>query len=136
MTKILLVEDNEMNKDMLSRRLTKKGYEVVFAMDGQEAIDMAQSETPDVILMDMGLPVKDGLQATKEIKENSDTANIPVIALTANAMAEHRQQALDGGCDEYETKPVRLPSLLEKIEQFTQSGTITTLPNIVPSSSI
>ena len=136
MTKILLVEDNEMNKDMLSRRLTKKGYEVIFAMDGQEAIDMAQSEAPDVILMDMGLPVKDGLQATKEIKENSDTANIPVIALTANAMAEHRQQALDGGCDEYETKPVRLPSLLEKIEQFTQSGTITTLPNIVPSSRI
>ena len=119
MKKILLVEDNEMNKDMLSRRLIKKGYEVVFAMDGQEAIDMAQSETPDVILMDMGLPVKDGLQATKEIKENSDTADIPVIALTANAMAEHRQQALDGGCDEYETKPVRLPSLLEKIEQFT-----------------
>ena len=119
MKKILLVEDNEMNKDMLSRRLIKKGYEVVFAMDGQEAIDMAQSETPDVILMDVGLPVKDGLQATKEIKENSDTANIPVIALTANAMAEHRQEALDGGCDEYETKPVRLPSLLEKIEQFT-----------------
>ena len=119
MKKILLVEDNEMNKDMLSRRLIKKGYEVVFAMDGQEAIDMAQSETPDVILMDMGLPVKDGLQATKEIKENSDTANIPVIALTANAMAEHRQEALDGGCDEYESKPVRLPSLLEKIEQFT-----------------
>ena len=119
MKKILLVEDNEMNKDMLSRILIKKGYEVVFAMDGQEAIDMAQSETPDVILMDMGLPVKDGLQATKEIKENSDTANIPVIALTANAMAEHRQEALDGGCDEYETKPVRLPSLLEKIEQFT-----------------
>ena len=119
MKKILLVEDNEMNKDMLSRRLIKKGYEVVFAMDGQEAIDMAQSETPDVILMDMGLPVKDGLQATKEIKENSDTANIPVIALTANAMAEHRQEALDCGRDEYETKPVRLPSLLEKIEQFT-----------------
>ena len=118
MKKILLVEDNEMNKDMLSRRLIKKGYEVVFAMDGQEAIDMAQSETPDVILMDMGLPVKDGLQATKEIKENSNTSNIPIIALTANAMAEHRQEALDGGCDEYETKPVRLPSLLEKIEQF------------------
>ena len=119
MKKILLVEDNEMNKDMLSRRLIKKGYEVVFAMDGQEAIDMAQSETPDVILMDMGLPVKDGLQATKEIKENSDTANIPVIALTANAMAEHRQEALDGGFDEFETKPVRLPTLIEKIENFT-----------------
>ena len=87
MTKILLVEDNEMNKDMLSRRLIKKGYEIVFAMDGQEAIDKAKSETPDVILMDMGLPVKDGLQATKEIKENSDTTSIPIIALTANAMA-------------------------------------------------
>ena len=119
MTKILLVEDNEMNRDMLSRRLIKKGYEIVFAMDGQEAIDMAKSEIPDIILMDMGLPVKDGLQATKEIKEESTTENIPIIALTAHAMAEHRQEALDGGCDEYETKPVRLPSLLEKIEQFT-----------------
>ena len=118
MTTILLVEDDEMNKDMLSRRLMKKGYEVIFAVDGQEAIDMAQSEKPDVILMDMGLPVKTGLEATKEIKENSDTTSIPIIALTANAMAEHRQEALDGGCDEYETKPVRLPSLLEKIEQF------------------
>ena len=119
MTKILLVEDNEMNRDMLSRRLIKKGYEIVFAMDGQEAIDMAKSEIPDIILMDMGLPVKDGLQATKEIKEDSTTGNIPIIALTAHAMAEHKQEALDGGCDEYETKPVRLPSLLEKIEQFT-----------------
>ena len=119
MTKILLVEDNEMNKDMLSRRLIKNGYDIVFAMDGQEAIDMAVSESPDVILMDMGLPVKDGMQATKEIKENPDTTSIPIIALTANAMAEHRQEALDGGCDEYETKPVRLPSLLEKIEHFT-----------------
>ena len=119
MTTILLVEDDEMNKDMLSRRLMKKGYEVIFAVDGQEAIDMAQSEKPDVILMDMGLPVKTGLEATKEIKENSDTTSIPIIALTANAMAEHRQEALDGGCDEYETKPVRLPSLIEKINQFT-----------------
>ena len=119
MTTILLVEDDEMNKDMLSRRLMKKGYEVIFAVDGQEAIDMAQSEKPDVILMDMGLPVKTGLEATKEIKENPDTTSIPIIALTANAMAEHRQEALDGGCDEYETKPVRLPSLLEKIESFT-----------------
>ena len=118
MTKILLVEDNEMNKDMLSRRLMKKGYDVIFAVDGQEAIDMAKSEMPNVILMDMGLPVKDGLQSTKEIKEDSTTRNIPIIALTAHAMAEHRQEALDGGCDEYETKPVRLPSLLEKIEQF------------------
>ena len=99
MTTILLVEDDEMNKDMLSRRLMKKGY--------------------DVILMDMGLPIKSGLEATKEIKGNPDTVNIPIIALTANAMAEHRQEALDGGFDEFETKPVRLPSLLEKIEQFT-----------------
>ena len=119
MTTILLVEDDEMNKDMLSRRLMKKGYEVIFAVDGQEAIDMAQSEKPDVILMDMGLPVKTGLEATKEIKENSDTTSIPIIALTANAMAEHRQKALEGGFDEFETKPVRLPSLLEKIENFT-----------------
>jgi CheY-like chemotaxis protein len=118
MTKILLVEDNEMNKDMLSRRLMKKGYDIVFAMDGQEAIDMAKSEMPDIILMDMGLPVKDGLQATKEIKADSSTSSIPVIALTAHAMDEHRQEAMDAGCDEYETKPVRLPSLLEKIEQF------------------
>ena len=118
MTKVLLVEDNEMNKDMLSRRLMKKGYDIIFAMDGQEAIDMAKSEMPDVILMDMGLPVKDGLQETKEIKADSSTSSIPVIALTAHAMDEHRQEAMDAGCDEYETKPVRLPSLLEKIEQF------------------
>ena len=118
MTKVLLVEDNEMNKDMLSRRLMKKGYDIVFAMDGQEAIDMAKSEMPDIILMDMWLPVNDGLQATKEIKADSSTNHIPVIALTAHAMDEHRQEAMDAGCDEYETKPVRLPSLLEKIEQF------------------
>ena len=119
MTTILLVEDDEMNKDMLSRRLMKKGYEVIFAMNGQEAIDMAKNDSPDVILMDMGLPIKSGLEATKEIKENPNTVNIPIIALTANAMAEHRQEALDGGFDEFETKPVRLPSLIEKIEQFT-----------------
>ena len=119
MTTILLVEDDEMNKDMLSRRLMKKGYEVIFAVNGQEAIDMAKSDAPDVILMDMGLPIKSGLEATKEIKENPNTVNIPIIALTANAMAEYRQEALDGGFDEFETKPVRLPSLIEKIEQFT-----------------
>ena len=108
-----------MNKDMLSRRLMKKGYDVIFAVNGQEAIDMAKSEAPDVILMDMGLPIKSGLEATKEIKENADTVNIPIIALTANAMAEHRKEALDGGFDEFETKPVRLPSLLEKINKYT-----------------
>lgn len=119
MTKILLVEDNEMNRDMLTRRLTKKGFEIVCAMDGQEAIDMAKSEEPDVILMDMGLPVKDGLEATREIKADEQTKSIPVIALTAHAMGEHRKQAMEAGCDEYETKPVRLPLLLEKIERFT-----------------
>ncbi len=119
MTKILLVEDNEMNRDMLSRRLIKKGYDIVFAMDGQEAIDMAKSEMPDIILMDMGLPVKDGLEATREIKGDEKTKNIPVIALTAHAMGEHRQEAMEAGCDEYETKPVRLPELLEKIQNFT-----------------
>ena len=119
MTTILLVEDDEMNKDMLGRRLMKKGYDVIFAVNGQEAIDMARSKAPDVILMDMGLPIKSGLEATKEIKENADTVNIPIIALTANAMAEHRKEALDGGFDEFETKPVRLPSLLEKINKYT-----------------
>ena len=136
MKKILLVEDNEMNKDMLSRRLSKKGQEVVFAMDGQQAIDNALIEKPDVILMDMGLPVKDGLQATREIKASIETKAIPIIALTANAMDEHRKEAREAGCDEYETKPVRLPSLLEKIENLTQYGIKTTLPNIVPSSRI
>ena len=119
MKKILLVEDNEMNKDMLSRRLTKKGYEVVFAMDGQQAVDNAITEKPDVILMDMGLPVKDGLQATREIKASGETKTIPIIALTANAMDEHRKEAREAGCDEYETKPVRLPSLIKKIEDLT-----------------
>ena len=119
MTKILLVEDNEMNRDMLTRRLAKKGFEIVCAMDGQEAVDMAKSEVPDVILMDMGLPVKDGLEATREIKAADQIKGIPVIALTAHAMGEHRKQAMEAGCDEYETKPVRLPLLLEKIERFT-----------------
>ncbi len=119
MTKILLVEDNEMNKDMLTRRLVKKGFDVVCAMDGQAAIDMSKSEMPDIILMDMGLPVKDGLEATREIKADDTTKSIPVIALTAHAMGEHRKEALDAGCDEYETKPVRLPELLEKIGNFT-----------------
>jgi CheY-like chemotaxis protein len=119
MTKILLVEDNEMNKDMLSRRLIKKGYDIVFAMDGQEAIDMTKSEMPDIVLMDMGLPVKGGLEATREIKADEQTKDIPVIALTAHAMGEHRQRAMDAGCDEYETKPVRFPELLEKIRTFT-----------------
>ncbi len=115
MSKILLVEDNEMNRDMLSRRLTRKGFEVVIAEDGGKGVDMAHSENPDLILMDMSLPVKDGWTATKEIKADDAMKNIPVIALTAHAMSGDREQALAAGCDDYDTKPIELPRLLEKI---------------------
>jgi CheY-like chemotaxis protein len=115
MPKILLVEDNEMNRDMLSRRLIRKGYEVVMALDGQQAIDMAASERPDVILMDMSLPVIDGWEATRRVKAADGTRGIPVIALTAHAMAGDREKALEAGCDDYDTKPIDLPRLLEKI---------------------
>ncbi|HVE17057.1 MAG TPA: response regulator [Chthoniobacterales bacterium] len=115
MAKVLLVEDNEMNRDMLSRRLTRKGYEVVIAVDGQQGVDLATSATPDVILMDMSLPIIDGWEATRQIKANAATAPIPVIALTAHAMAGDREQALGAGCDDYDTKPIELPRLLEKI---------------------
>jgi two-component system, cell cycle response regulator DivK len=116
MAKILLVEDNEMNRDMLSRRLLRKGYEVAIAVDGQQGVDMAVSETPDVILMDMSLPVIDGWEATRRIKADAALQAIPVIALTAHAMAGDREQALGAGCDDYDTKPIELPRLLEKIE--------------------
>ena len=116
MAKILLVEDNEMNRDMLSRRLIRKGHDVSMAVDGQEGVDMATSEVPDIILMDMSLPVIDGWEATRQIKANADTAAIPVIALTAHAMASDREKALEAGCDDYDTKPVELPRLLAKIE--------------------
>jgi CheY-like chemotaxis protein len=122
MAKILLVEDNEMNRDMLSRRLTRKGYEVVIAEDGGEGIVMAASETPDIILMDMTLPVIDGWEATQKIKAGEQTAAIPVIALTAHAMAADREKALAAGCDDYDTKPVELPRLLEKIETLLNPG--------------
>jgi CheY-like chemotaxis protein len=115
MAKVLLVEDNEMNRDMLSRRLARKGYEVVIAVDGQEGVDLAASAAPDVILMDMSLPVLDGWEATRRIKADSTLAAIPVIALTAHAMAGDREQALGAGCDDYDTKPIELPRLLEKI---------------------
>jgi CheY-like chemotaxis protein len=115
MPKILLVEDNEMNRDMLSRRLIRKGYEVVMALDGQQAIDMAASESPDVILMDMSLPVIDGWEATRRVKAADRTRGIPVIALTAHAMAGDREKALEAGCDDYDTKPIDLPRLIEKI---------------------
>ncbi|OQW91952.1 MAG: two-component system response regulator [Beggiatoa sp. IS2] len=122
MPKILLVEDNEMNRDMLSRRLMRKGFEVVIATDGGQGVDMAHSENPDLILMDMSLPVKDGWTATKEIKAAADTKDIPVIALTAHAMSGDREQALAAGCDDYDTKPIELPRLLGKIETLLASS--------------
>ncbi len=122
MTKILLVEDNEMNRDMLSRRLVRKGYEVVVAVDGQAGVDMASSESPDIILMDMSLPVMDGWEATRQIKGASATDGIPVIALTAHAMATDREKALDAGCDDYDTKPIDLQRLLGKIEELLDGG--------------
>lgn len=115
MTKILLVEDNEMNRDMLSRRLTRNGFEVVVAVNGQEGVDLATSEMPDLILMDMSLPILDGWEATRQVKTNPATANIPVIALTAHAMAQDKADALAAGCDEFDTKPVELPRLMGKI---------------------
>ncbi|MGO1541110.1 MAG: response regulator [Luteimonas sp.] len=118
--KILLVEDNEMNRDMLSRRLTRRGHAVVTAMDGKAAVDATLDERPDVVLMDMGLPVMDGWEAARRIKADSRTASIPVIALTAHAMAEDRERALAAGCDEFDTKPVDLERLWEKIVAVTR----------------
>ena len=116
MPKILLVEDNEMNRDMLSRRLERKGYQVVLALDGQSGVEMAQSQTPDLVLMDMSLPVLDGWEATRRLKADATTQHIPVIALTAHAMSSDREKALEAGCDDYDTKPIELPRLLGKIE--------------------
>jgi CheY-like chemotaxis protein len=114
--KILLVEDNEMNRDMLSRRLERRGFEVVMAVNGAEGIAMAESERPDLILMDMSLPVVDGWEASRRLKAAAATANIPIIALTAHAMSSDRQQALDAGCNDYDTKPIEFQRLLSKIE--------------------
>ena len=115
MPKILLVEDNEMNRDMLSRRLVRKGYEVVMALDGRQAVEMASGENPDLIIMDMSLPVIDGWEATRQVKAAPETRAIPVIALTAHAMAGDREKAIQAGCDDYDTKPIDLPRLLGKI---------------------
>ena len=115
MAKILLVEDNEMNRDMLSRRLVRNGYEVFIAMDGQQGAEMALSKQPDLILMDMSLPVIDGWEATRRIKANDATRRIPVIALTAHAMAGDREKAMEVGCEDYDTKPVEMSRLLGKI---------------------
>ncbi len=116
MPKILLVEDNEMNRDMLSRRLERKGYHVVVAVDGDDGIARARSELPHLILMDMSLPVKDGWTATREIKDDAGLRDIPVIALTAHAMAGDKDRAIEAGCDDYDTKPVEFARLLSKIE--------------------
>ena len=118
MPKILLVEDNEMNRDMLSRRLIRKGFEVVLAVDGQSGVEMAQTQLPDLVLMDMSLPVLDGWEATRRLKADDTTRQIPVIALTAHAMSSDREKALEAGCDDYDTKPVELSRLLEKIESL------------------
>jgi two-component system, cell cycle response regulator DivK len=116
MKKILLVEDNEMNRDMLSRRLSRKGYEILIAVDGAQGVSMTVSNQPDIVLMDMSLPVLDGWEATRQLKSNPQTKAIPIIALTAHAMSGDREKALEAGCDEYDTKPIELPRLLEKIE--------------------
>ncbi len=118
MPKILLVEDNEMNRDMLSRRLVKRGYEVEIAVDGREGVEKARSGAPDLILMDLSLPVMTGWDATRELKGDDATRAIPVIALTAHAMSDDCKKAMDAGCDEFETKPVKLPTLIEKIEKL------------------
>ncbi len=113
---ILLVEDNEMNRDMLSRRLARRGYAVMIAVDGQSGVELAQSRTPDLILMDMSLPVLDGWEATRRLKADAATGKIPIIALTAHAMSSDREKALEAGCDDYDTKPIDMPRLLGKIE--------------------
>src|SRR5437763_12901222 len=116
MPKILVVEDNEMNRDMLTRRLARKGFDAIAAVDGQQGLELAHSAQPDLILMDMSLPVLDGWEATRQIKADPATRAIPVIALTAHAMAGDRQRALDAGCDDYDTKPIEFPILIAKIE--------------------
>lgn len=116
MSTILIVEDNELNRDMLSRRLQRRGYEVLLAVDGQDGLDVARANTPDLILMDMSLPSVDGWEATRQMKSDAALRHIPVIALTAHAMSNDRDKALAAGCDDYDTKPIELPRLLAKME--------------------
>jgi two-component system, cell cycle response regulator DivK len=123
MTKILLVEDNDMNRDMLSRRLERKGFAVVMAVDGRQAIALAESEAPALILMDMSLPELDGWEASRQLKANAQTKNIPIVALTAHAMQGDAEKAKEAGCDDFDTKPVDLPRLLTKIQtQLARAG--------------
>jgi two-component system, cell cycle response regulator DivK len=121
-TRILLVEDDEMNRDMLSRRLVKRGYDVTIATDGEQGVEMARAGNPDIILMDMSLPVMDGWTATRTLKDDDATAGIPVIALTAHAMAGDQEKALAAGCDDFDTKPIELTRLLDKIEALVGVG--------------
>lgn len=123
MPKILLVEDNEMNRDMLSRRLQRKGFQVIIAVDGAQGVAMAQADAPDLILMDMSLPVLDGWEATRQLKASAPTRSIPIIALTAHAMSGDQERALQAGCDHYDTKPIELPRLLEKINALLNKDT-------------
>ena len=118
MAKLLYVEDNEMNREMLSRRLTRRGYEVIMAFDGQAGLDMMKSENPDVVLMDMGLPVLDGWEATIQAKADPEISSIPIIALTAHALESDKQKALDCGADDFDTKPVDFKRLLSKIDDL------------------
>jgi len=118
MAKVLLVEDNEMNRDMLSRRLIRRGFEVVFAVDGKQGVDLARSEKPDIILMDMSLPVMDGWEATRCVKSDDATRSVPVIGLTAHAMSGDLEKAIEAGCDDYDTKPVEIDRLIGKMERL------------------
>jgi two-component system cell cycle response regulator DivK len=122
MAKILLVEDNEMNRDMLSRRLQRKGYEVAMAVDGRQGVEMARQGGYDLILMDMSLPEIDGWEATRQLRAAPETVAVPIIGLTAHAMAGDREKALEAGCNDYDTKPVELPRLLSKIEALLGGG--------------
>ncbi len=123
MPRVLLVEDNEMNRDMLSRRLVRRGFEVSVAVDGQQGVEMAASESPDIILMDMSLPVLDGWEASRRLKASPATQAIPLIALTAHAMSGDRDRAMQAGCDDYDTKPIEFPRLLEKIDRLLTAQT-------------
>jgi two-component system, cell cycle response regulator DivK len=124
MPKVLIVEDNELNRDMLSRRLQRRGYEVVMAVDGAAGIEAARTEGPDLILMDMSLPIIDGWEATRRLKGSQVTNAIPIIALTAHAMAGDRQKALEAGCDDFDTKPIEMMRLLDKIEHLLARGSV------------
>jgi len=122
--KVLLVEDNEMNRDMLSRRLARRGFDVLMAVDGEQGVRMAKAEMPDLILMDMSLPVLDGWEATRQIKAEASTQSIPLIALTAHAMAGDRDKSIQAGCDDYDTKPIELPRLLDKMDRLLNEKTL------------